>query len=83
MLEPRLDPGLAQEPRRLVLAGMRRAQPLDRDIATDAQVVREHHFADAAAPDHLAHRVAGQHPRLRLAAVQASIAVAHEGVGLG
>ena len=53
VIEPRLDPRLAQEPR-VILVGRGAAHALDRDVAVDPPVMREHDLAHPTAPDHLA-----------------------------
>ncbi len=57
VIEARLDARLAQEPLDVVLARLVDAQALDRDVAPDAAVVREHDLAHAALADHVAERV--------------------------
>ena len=51
MLEPALHRRLAQESRDRTLARIRRAHPLDRDVAADLLVARGHHLAHAALAD--------------------------------
>jgi len=58
MIEPRLDPRLAEEPRELLVVGGHRRHPLDRDLAPDPQILRRDDRAHAAAPDRLAEHVA-------------------------
>src|SRR3569832_2362984 len=57
MIEPRLDPRLAQEPLDLGIRRRRRTQPLERDVAADAQVVSDQHFPEATAADDLTEHV--------------------------
>ena len=77
MFEPRLDPRLAQEPRERIFARGARAQPLERDVAPDARVVREQDLAHPAAAEHGARLVAGR--RAGIAADR----IRHRVAGLG
>ena len=57
MVEARLDPRLAQEPRDRLARRRLGAHALDRDSPPEPRVARAQHLSHPAAPDHLADRV--------------------------